>query len=110
MSVLEAKFYEEIHWLFELTQKYERGEPLALTVKLGEEVGEFDETVLKHTGYLRHKEVKEDPMHEAADIINVLIGCLTVLYPEKTPFELTEELYEAICEKGEKYERILRNS
>lgn len=104
---IEAKFYEEIHWLFELTQEKETSHPLALGVKLSEEVGEFSEALLKATGHLAHKELKESPISEAADVINVLIGCLSLLYPDKTPYDLTEELYEAICTKGEKYERIL---
>jgi len=105
----DAKFYEEVQWLFELTQKQETAVPLVLGVKLSEEVGEFSEALLKACGYLNHKELKEDPMHEAADIINVLIGCLANLYPDKSPHELTEELYGAMCDKGEKYERILKN-
>ncbi len=103
----QIKFYEEVQWLFDLTQTHEDAPPLVLGVKLSEEVGEFSEALLKECGYLQHKELKEGPMHEAADIINVLIGCLARLYPNKSPYELTEELYGAICDKGEKYERIL---
>lgn len=108
MNPIEAKFYEEIHWLFELTQNFETASPLALGVKLSEEVGEFSETLLKATGHLAHKEVKESPISEAADVINVVIGALAVLYPDMSAFELTEALYDKICEKGEKYERILK--
>lgn len=104
---INEKFYEQIHWLFELTQQKETSHPLALGVKLSEEVGEFSEALLKATGHLDQKEAKESPISEAADVINVLIGALAVLYPDMTPYELTEELYDKICEKGNKYERIL---
>lgn len=106
----DSKFYEAIHWLFEMTQQGETAPPLALGVKLSEEVGEFSEALLKQQGFLAHKELKERPIDEAADIFNVLIGCLAVMYPERTPYELTEELYDAICTKGEKYERILKQN
>lgn len=105
---LNNRLWEEIEWLFDLTQRLETSHPLALGVKLSEEVGEFSEALLKATGHLAHKEVKESPVQEAADVINVLIGCLSLLYPDKSPRELTEELYNAMCDKGEKYERILR--
>ena len=105
----DEKFYEAVHWLFDMTQRMETAPPLALGVKLSEEVGEFSEALLKQQGFLAHKELKEDPIHEAADIMNVLIGALAVMYPEKTPYQLTEELYDAMCSKGEKYERILKN-
>ena len=104
---LEGKLWEEFEWLFELTQKRENAPVTCLGMKLQEELGEFSEAVLKEIGFLEHKEVKESPMREAADVINVLIGVLAVLYPDKTPHELTEELYVAMCDKGEKYERIL---
>jgi len=106
---MKAQLYEEILSLFALTRELEEGHPLVLNVKLAEEFGEFSESVLHHLGYLQHKEVKEDPIHEAADMINVIIGCLTQLYPDKSPYDLVEDLHVAISEKGDKYERILRN-
>lgn len=79
----------------------------ALALKLGEEVGEFQEAVLKDYSFLRHKEDAGHSWLEAADIINVLIGFLAVHYPEMTAQELTEKLYEAIATKGDKYKGIL---
>jgi NTP pyrophosphatase (non-canonical NTP hydrolase) len=105
----DEKFHRTIMWLFRISKEKETMPPLALTTKLSEEVGEFSETVLKECGYLGHKDLKEDPIHEAADIINVLIGVLSMLYPERNPRYLTNELLEAITKKGKKYERILND-
>ena len=102
-----AKLYEEIEYLFDLTLQHETAEPWALALKLGEELGEFQQAVLKDEGYLRHKELKEDMWGEAADIVCVLIGYFARRYPECTGQQLTERLYDNICEKGDKYRTIL---
>ena len=106
----DIKLWEECQWLIELTQKNESMPAIALVAKLAEEMGEFAEAVLKEEGYLQHKELKEDPIHEAADVINVLLAVLAQLYPGRNPRYLTEELYNALCDKGEKYERVLNRN
>ena len=95
--------------MFDITQEHETAPPFALTIKLAEEVGEFSEIMLHEFGFLRHKdkEWKDTPIEEAADIINVLIGALAVHYPEKSPDDLTEELYAAMLKKGTKYARLI---
>jgi len=95
--------------LFSIISKYETTPPEALTIKLAEEVGEFSEIMLHEMGFLRHKnkEWKDTPIEEAADIINVLIGILAMHYPDKTPGELSNDLYEAIKKKGTKYARLI---
>jgi len=95
--------------LFYMTRKYETMPAVALTVKLAEEVGEFSEVMLHELGYLRHKDKdwKDTPVEEAADIINVLIGALAVHYPDKTPGQLSDELFAAVKKKGAKYARII---
>lgn len=103
----KAKFYELIAALFQMSKEREDAESWALALKLGEELGEFQEAVLKEYGYLQHKEVKEDPFHEAADIINVLIGFFAVHYPGLSAEQLTEKLYEAIASKGDKYAKVV---
>lgn len=107
MSLTKPKFYELIEDLFDMTQNHETMDPMALGLKLGEEVGEFQEAVLVEHGYLQHKELKEDTLHEAADIICVLIGFLAKHHPNLTSPQLTEMLYEAIAKKGEKYANIV---
>jgi len=96
--------------LFEMTHAYETMPPQALTIKLAEEVGEFSEIMLHEMGYLRHKdkEWKDTPAEEAADIINVLIGTLAMHNPDKTPRELTDELFAAVQKKGMKYAKLIR--
>ena len=79
-------------------------------MKLGEELGELQEEVLKDYGYLKHKEAKEGVWLEVADLINVLVGFLATHYPNMTAHELTEKLYESVALKFDKYERILRES
>jgi len=98
-----------ISHLFNITQSKEDAPPYALTMKLSEEVGEFNEVMLHELGFLRHKDKdwKDTPIEEAADIINVLIGTLAVHYPNKTPEELSAELKIAMIKKGNKYARIL---
>ena len=106
---------ERINWntaldyLFWMTRNFETMPPAALTIKLQEEVGEFSEVMLHEMGYLRHKdkEWKDTPVEEAADIINVIIGILVTHYPEKTPGEISNELYTAVKKKGKKYARLI---
>lgn len=95
--------------LFNITSNYETMPPEALTIKLAEEVGEFSEIMLYEMGFLRHKdkEWKDTPIEEAADIINVLIGTLAMHYPDKAPWELSNDLYEAVKKKGTKYAGLI---
>lgn len=79
-----------------------------LGLKLMEEVGEFGEATLKHLGYLRHKEVKETPFGEAADIVNVVLGMLASMYPDLDSPKIIEELVVQIQHKKNKYESIMR--
>ncbi len=98
-----------VQHLFWMTRTYETAPSFALTIKLAEEVGEFSEVMLHELGYLHHKdkEWKDTPVEEAADIINVLIGTLAVHYPDKTPGQLSDDLFDAITKKGKKYGRII---
>ena len=100
---------EVIHYLFRITRDHETMPPEALTIKLSEEVGEFSEIMLHEMGFLRHKdkEWKDTPVEEAADIINVLIGTLSMHYPEKDVRELADELFAAVKKKGTKYARLI---
>jgi len=98
---------QEMEKIMTVVRNFERSHPIVLALKISEEYGEFSETVLKHCGYLEHKEVNESPIHEAADIINVLISTLVLLYPEKFVTDIIDELTQAFKEKGEKYHKIL---
>lgn len=104
----KAKFYELTEALFEMVQKHDEGtKSWALALKLGEELGEFQEAVLKDYDYLKHKPVGEGVWGEVADIINVLIGFLALHYPEMTATQLTEKLYESVALKGDKYAHVI---
>lgn len=98
-----------IDYLFLMTRNFETMPAVALTIKLQEEVGEFSEVMLHEMGYLRHKdkEWKDTPVEEAADIINVIIGALVMHYPDKTPREISNELYAAVRKKGKKYAGLI---
>jgi hypothetical protein len=98
-----------VEGLFSVIREHETAPSYALTIKLSEEVGEFSEIMLHEMGFLKHKdkEWKDTPAEEAADIINVLIGALAVHYPEKSPAELSDELFLAVRKKGTKYARLL---
>ena len=99
---------ELLQQCIDVRRQFDNVPTLALGLKLSEEVGEFSETVLKACGFLRHKEVKETPFGEAADVINVVLGILGNLYPENTSQEIVLKLKEQIDIKKNKYERIMR--
>ena len=98
-----------IQTLLEMTKEHEDAPAWALTIKLSEEVGELSEIMLHEFGHLHHKdkEWKDTPMGEGADIINTLLGLLQAHYPDKTPEEISQELFEESIRKGTKYGRIL---
>lgn len=74
--------------------------------KFMEEVGEFGESVAYALGYLPHKKVKEAPEGEAADVINVLLHILQLVYPRKTSTEISQLLTEQLVKKLEKWKRV----
>ena len=98
-----------INQILEFTKQYETSPSWALALKLGEECGEVNEAVLKDYGFLQHKQLKEDVFHEAADVINVLIGLLVTHYPNLTTEEIGFKLNEALTTKGAKYKRVIKN-
>lgn len=89
-------------------REFEDGDPNVLTNKLGEEFGEFCEAVLKETGHLRHKELKENSFGEAADIFNTVLSVLGKLHPHMSVEELMYALIQYVNLKREKYERIVK--
>ncbi len=98
-----------IFTLLEMVREYQDAPSWAMTMKLAEEVGEFSEIMLYEHGYLRHKdkEWKDTPTEEAADIINTLLGALSMHYPDKSSEEISKELFDAMIKKGNKYARVL---
>lgn len=103
-------FDRRMKHLFYLGQERETAPVWALTIKLQEEVGEFSEAVLKHYKFLKHKVIKETPMEEAADIVNVIVAALAKTYPDMTPDELMIEFGNAIESKTRKYEKVLEEN
>lgn len=82
-------------------------DPLVFTTKLGEEFGELCEAVLQKVGYLRHKKTQENPMEEAADVLQLLLIILSKTYSEMSAEEILGELTIATKLKFEKYLTIL---
>lgn len=79
-----------------------------MTIKLSEEHGEFSEAMLKDLGFLKHKEREPNElMHEAADMVLVLLAALAKHYPENHHEDIAEALSTAIDTKMEKYKRLL---
>lgn len=100
-----------IDYQFWLRKSFKDEVPVSnLTIKLSEEVEEFNEVLLREMGYKLHesKEWKDTTVEVAADIINLLIGILVKHHPDKTPGEISNELYNAIKKSGEKYDRSIR--
>lgn len=82
-------------------------DPLVFTTKLGEEFGELCEAVLQHVGYLKHKKTQEDPIEEAADVLQLVLIILAKTYPEKEVSQILFELETATKLKHQKYLTIL---
>ena len=93
--------------ILEMTQSHEGMPDWALGMKLSEETGEVNEALLVANGFLQHKVLKEDVLHEVADVFNVCLGLLAKHYPTKTPEEILEQLNSALVKKGKKYAGIL---
>jgi len=93
--------------LLTMCRKYDNAPDWAHGLKLGEECGEVQECILKGNGFLKHKTLKEDVVHEVADVMNTCCALLTSHYPDLTPAELLEELSNAMIKKGNKYAKVL---
>ena len=100
---IEGTIYE----LLEMTRENETAPDWALGLKLGEECGEVQTALLYANGFLRHKTLDEDVMHEVADVINVCIGLLVQHYSEHSTDYILEWLTQAIDKKGKKYAKVL---
>lgn len=98
---------EKLVSITDIVQNHEDAPSWALVLKLGEEVGEFNEAMLKELGFLQHKELKEGPLGEAADIIITTISILAVQYKDMPPDELITKLEIEIHRKFEKYKKIM---
>jgi NTP pyrophosphatase (non-canonical NTP hydrolase) len=98
---------QTLYTLICMTRDNERMPDYGLAMKLAEECGEVNTAVLKSMGYLQHKTLDEDVMHEVADVINVCIGLLTQHYLKMDEETILNELNKALCRKGQKYKDIL---
>ena len=103
MTDIETTIYD----LLRMTRENETAPDWALGLKLGEEVGEVQMALLHTNGFLRHKTLDEDVMHEVADVLNVCIGLLTQHYPDLNEAEILSRLNDALFKKGQKYARVL---
>lgn len=81
--------------------------PTIFSTKLGEEFGEFCEQVLHVYGFNSHKNLDDELLDEAADVIQLVLIVLQKSYPEKTPTELFTELETSVAKKFDKYITIL---
>jgi NTP pyrophosphatase (non-canonical NTP hydrolase) len=81
--------------------------PEAMGLKLGEEFGEFAETILFQCGHLPHKTLKEPPIGEAADVVQNVICILGVLYPGKSAHEIFVDLVHYLAKKTDKWESVM---
>jgi phosphoribosyl-ATP pyrophosphohydrolase len=96
-----------IYNLLKMTRDKETAPDWALGLKLGEEAGEVQTALLYANGFLRHKTLDEDVMHEVADVFNVCLGLLTQHYPDLTPEEILSQFNTALYVKGKKYAKVL---
>lgn len=96
-----------LYELFVMTRQYETAPDWAMGLKLSEEVGEVNEAVLFSNGYVQHKIMKEDVMHEVADVFNVCIALLVKHYPGIPIDQLFTEFAAAVEKKGRKYAKVI---
>lgn len=96
-----------IEFMLRTARSYENMEPLALVGKVAEETGELAAAVNTMLGYMPHKQLKDTPYEEAADIINVLTGLLVKLYPNDSIDVIKKNLDTALQKKGDKYVSIV---
>lgn len=94
--------------LLTMCREYDNAPDWAHGLKLGEECGEVQECILKGNGFLKHKTLKEDVLHEVADVMNTCCALLSSHYPEHLPDELAEALSNAMIKKGTKYAKVLK--
>lgn len=81
--------------------------PESMGLKLMEEVGEYAETINFALGYLPHKQMKESPFGEAADVIQNVLAILRKLYPELSDDRILEILEEQLILKTDKWQSIM---
>ena len=93
--------------LLYMAREHDTAPDWAMGLKLGEECGEVQTALLHKHGFLKHKTLDEDVMHEIADVMNVCVAIMTAHYPEHTPDELYEGLVDAMIKKGRKYAKVL---
>ena len=93
--------------LLRMTRDFDPAPDWAQALKLSEEVGEVSECILKGNGFLQHKALKEDVLHEVADVMNTCCGLLTAHYPDRSPEQLLDALTVAMIKKGDKYAKVL---
>jgi len=104
---MENNIENVFHNLLEMTQNHEDAPDWAMGLKLGEECGEVQTAILKANGFLHHKTLDEDVLHEIADVMNVCCSILTATYPNLQPIDIIDLLAEAMEKKGRKYAKVL---
>lgn len=75
----------------------------SMVIKVMEEVGELAEAVNYSLGNLPHKDLKEPPIHEVADVIITTLAVAQRLYPHLSVQQLISLVGVAITRKLEKY-------
>lgn len=91
----------------EMVRSFDVSPGWAHGLKLGEECGEVQEAILVAAGMCDHKEIKEDVMHEVADVINVCMAILSAEYETVPINELLPQLVAAMQLKNTKYANII---
>lgn len=76
---------------------------LASLAKCTEELGEFAEASMYNMGYLQHKQLKETPFAEAADVIICVVDTLAAQYPELSVDYIQEALEAELTRKQVKW-------
>ena len=102
-----GNIHKSIYTIMELTKEHETMPDWALAMKLSEECGEVNECVLVENGFMPHKMLKEDTMHEVADVFNVCVGLLVKRYPDQSVDTLMNNFCHALEKKTEKYRHIM---
>lgn len=97
-----------ISQVLHISREHEPMNAEQLGLKLCEEAGELAATINIFNGNMPHKQLEDSPFEETADVINVMCGILSKLYPELTTPQIVDQLKNAMDTKRKKYVSIIK--
>ena len=95
---------DKILLAMQTSKDYETMSPMAICIKIQEELGEVAEQVLEAEGHSTHKpDLEEELVDEVADVMIACCNLLTASYPDLSTYELRDMLEDSMEKKIHKY-------